>query len=277
MIKPSPKAPFSVLMSVYKKEQASFLKASLDSVFAQTLCADEVVLIKDGPLTPELDAIISDMQRQHSELRVVAYAENRGLGHCLNDGLQLCKHDIVARMDTDDICMPQRFEQQYAFLQSHPDYALVGAWIDEFIDSPNQCRATRKVPETASEIMRYAKSRCPFNHPTVMYRKQAVLDAEGYLVEYFPEDYFLWIRMLMNGAKCYNIQHSLLWFRYSPETVARRGGWRYAKDEVVVQINIHRLGFTSLPQMLKNMTIRFITRIMPMKIRVFIYSLIRKV
>ena len=217
------------------------------------------------------------MQRQHSELRVVAYAENRGLGHCLNDGLQLCKHDIVARMDTDDICMPQRFEQQYAFLQSHPDYALVGAWIDEFIDSPNQCRATRKVPETASEIVRYAKSRCPFNHPTVMYRKQAVLDAEGYLVEYFPEDYFLWIRMLMNGAKCYNIQHSLLWFRYSPDTVARRGGWRYAKDEVVVQINIHRLGFTSLPQMLKNMIIRFTTRIMPMKIRVFIYSLIRKV
>ena len=110
-----------------------------------------------------------------------------------------------------------------------------------------------------------------------MYRKQAVLDAEGYLVEYFPEDYFLWIRMLMNGAKCYNIQHSLLWFRYSPDTVARRGGWRYAKDEVVVQINIHRLGFTSLPQMLKNMIIRFTTRIMPMKIRVFIYNLIRKV
>ena len=277
MSNPTAKAPFSVLMSVYRKEQAPFLKASLDSVFAQTLCPDEVVLIKDGPLTPELEAVIAAMQRRHSELRVVPYAVNRGLGQCLNDGLRLCRNDIVARMDTDDVCKEQRFEQEYAFLQEHPDYALVGSWIDEFVGSPGQCRATRKVPERPADIVRYARSRCPFNHPTVMYRKQAVLDAKGYLVEYFPEDYFLWIRMLMNGAKCYNIQQSLLWFRYSPETVARRGGWKYAKDEVVVQRDIYRMGFISLPQMLKNMAIRFTTRIMPMRIRIFIYRLIRKV
>lgn len=272
-----PKAPISVLMSVYSKEQPDFLVASIDSVFAQTMQPDEVLLIKDGPLTPQLDSTIAKLQRQYAALRVVAYDTNRGLGQCLNDGLELCRNDIVARMDTDDVCKPDRFEKEYVFLTAHPDYDLVGSWIDEFVDNPGHSIATRKVPEQPRQIIQYAKSRCPFNHPTVMYRRQAVLRAKGYLVEYFPEDYFLWIRMLMQGSRCYNIQQSLLWFRYSPETVVRRGGWKYAKDEVAIQYRIHHMGFISLPCMLKNMTIRFTTRIMPVKIRIWIYEMIRKV
>ena len=266
----------SVLISVYAKENPAFLRKSLESVFSQTCRASEVILIKDGPLTAELDAVIDSFAEQYRELRVVAFAENRGLGHCLNDGLQMCSYDIIARMDTDDICKPHRFEKEYDFLQTHSDIDLVGSWIDEFTETPDDARSVRTVPETPEEILRYARKRCPVNHPTVMYRKKAVLDAEGYLTAYFPEDYFLWIRMLMNGSRFYNFQESLLWFRYSVDTIMRRGGWKYAKDELIVQRNIYRMGFISFPTFVQNVLIRFTTRIVPAKIRLMIYRKIRK-
>ena len=270
-------ADFSVLMSVYKGEKAEYLEMSLNSVFSQTLRSSEVILIKDGPLTPELEYIINSFEEKYTEIRVLPFQKNRGLGKCLNDGLRVCTYDIVARMDTDDIARPERFEIEYNFLKEHPEYDLVGSWIEEFVSTPNEVISLRKVPQQSDDIYNYAKRRCPVNHPTVMYRKSAVLKAGGYLEKYFPEDYFLWIRMLMQGSKFYNISRPLLWFRYSPETVKKRGGWRYAKDELRIQLDIYRLGFISFPVMLGNMIIRFMTRITPYGIRKSIYRLIRKI
>lgn len=271
-----PKAPISVLMSVYYKEKAEYLKESLISVFNQTLLAAEVILIKDGPLTDELDLIIEKFAHTYKELRVISFPQNRGLGKCLNDGLRLCSYDIIARMDSDDISKPKRFEEEYTFLSNNPDYGIVGSWVDEFITTTDDVIAVRKVPQKSNDIYRYAKHRCPVNHPTVMFRKNAVLSAGGYLEKYFPEDYFLWIRMLMNGTKFYNIDKSLLWFRYSPSTIKRRGGWKYAKDEFMTQYNIYKLGFISLPIMAENVAIRFSTRVMPYSIRKWVYKIIRK-
>lgn len=269
-------ADFSVLMSVYKKENPAFLRDSLTSVFNQTLTAKEVILIKDGPITDELDSVISQFEQKQKELRIIPFEKNRGLGKCLNDGIKLCSYEIIARMDTDDIAKPERFEEEYNFLYTHPEYDIVGSWIDEFISTPDNIIAQRKVPQWHKDIYEYAKRRCPINHPTVMYRKKAVLAAGGYLEKYFPEDYFLWIRMLMSGAKFYNINKSLLWFRYSPDTIRKRGGWKYAKDEVIVQHNIYKLGFISIPVMIENIAIRFSTRILPYPIRKLIYKAIRK-
>ncbi len=266
----------SVLMSVYCKEDARFLRASLESVFSQTWRAREVLLLKDGPLTAALDAVVDEFASRYSELRVVGFAENRGLGHCLNDGLQLCSYDIIARMDSDDVCMAQRFEKEYQYLLDHADCDLVGSWVDEFSVSTDVVDSVRRVPEDADAILRYARSRCPVNHPTVMYRKQAVVAAGGYLTEYFPEDYFLWIRMLMRGSRFYNFQESLVWFRYSLDTVVRRGGWRYAVDELKVQRNIYRLGFISFPRFVLNVLIRFTTRILPARLRRLVYKRMRK-
>ncbi|MBR3445410.1 MAG: glycosyltransferase [Prevotella sp.] len=265
----------SVLISVYAKEHPEYLSASLESVFSQSWRAKEVLLIKDGPLTPELDSVIMSFTDKYPELRVVAFKKNRGLGYCLNDGLDMCSYDIVARMDSDDICKSNRFEREYTFLSTHPDYALVGSWIDEFTNVPGDSVSVREVPETPDEILRYAHHRCPVNHPTVMFRKAAVMDVGGYLTAYFPEDYFLWIRMLMAGYKFYNLQESLLWFRYSINTINRRGGWKYAKDEVVVQHNIYKMGFITFPEFLVNVAIRFTTRIVPARVRVAIYKKIR--
>lgn len=268
---------FSVLLSIYYKEHPAHLRLALDSVFSQTVRADEVVLVEDGQLTPKLDAVIEEYQEQYPELKVVKFEQNRGLGFALNDGLQHCSYDIVARMDTDDIAKPERFEKQIKVLEEHSEIDLVTAWIEEFVDSPKNITAMRTLPETPEELYNYGKSRCPANHPVTMYRKQAVMEAGGYQTALFPEDYFLWIKMLLNSSKFYCIQESLLFFRYSPETIAKRGGWKYAMDELKIQWNIFKTGYVSFPRYLYNSMAKFTVRIMPLSIRRYIYQrLLRK-
>ena len=269
--------PFSVLISLYYKEKPQYLRLSLNAVFNQNLSATEVVLVKDGVLTPELDSVIEEYVQKYSELKVVSYEENRGLGYALNYGMQYCSYDIVARMDADDIAKPDRFEKQIKVLEEHPEIGLVTAWVEEFVGTTDHITAKRTLPETPEELYEYGKSRCPANHPVTMYRKQAVFDAGGYQTELFPEDYFLWIKMLMNGVKFYCLQESLLYFRYSPETIAKRGGWKYAIDELKIQKNIYKTGYISFPRYLFNSVSKFTVRVLPLKLRTWVYlHLLRK-
>lgn len=263
---------FSVLLSLYAKESPTFLASSLDSIFHQTLLPTEIILVKDGPLTAELDAIVSDYAVRYPVLKVVALPQNQGLGRALNEGLKHCSYDIVARMDTDDISKPDRFEKQIAVFRKHPELDLVGAWIDEFEEDIHHVISTRKLPERHEDVMSYATRRNPVNHPVVMFRKSAVLAAGGY--QHFPlfEDYFLWVRMLKNGAKFYNIQESLLYFRTSPNMFKRRGGWKYAMDEVRFQNVMRKMKMITWGRFLMNVAIRFPVRIMPNKLREVIYK-----
>ena len=268
---------FSVLLSLYYKETPQYLRLSFDSIFNQTVRATEVVLVKDGKLTEELDSIIQEYVEQYPELKVVSYEKNRGLGYALNYGMQYCSYDIVARMDADDIAKPDRFEKQIKVLEEHPEIGLVTAWVEEFVGTTDHITAKRTLPETPEELYEYGKSRCPANHPVTMYRKQAVLDAGGYQTELFPEDYFLWIKMLMNGVKFYCLQESLLYFRYSPETIAKRGGLRYAIDELKIQKNIYRTGYISFSRYIFNSVSKFTVRVLPLKLRAWVYlHLLRK-
>jgi glycosyltransferase involved in cell wall biosynthesis len=263
--------PFSVLMSLYSKERPKFLCVSLESVFAQTLRADEVVLVLDGPITEELQSVVTSYATKYPELRVVPIAKNGGLGKALNEGLKQCSYELVARMDTDDICKPTRFEKQVQYMEHHPEVSVVGAWIDEFIDRKDEITSVRTLPETQAEIINFARGRNPMNHPVVMFRKSAVLAVGSYL--HFPlfEDYYLWARMLVKGYQFYNIQESLLWFRSSPDMFKRRGGWKYAMDEVRFQKELKKLGLLSTLQSYKNIVIRFGIRILPNSVRAFIY------
>lgn len=268
---------YSVLLSLYYKEKPEYLRESLDSVFSQTYVSDDVVLVEDGKVGDALESVVKEYEDRYPQLHVVRFEKNRGLGHALNDGLKECKHDIVARMDTDDICKPERMAKQVSFLEEHREIGMVSSWIDEFILDKNHVTSIRKLPETPKEVLAYAKKRCPVNHPAVMYRKSEVLAVGGYQTLYFPEDYFLWIKMLMNGCQVYNFQESLLWFRYDPNTFKRRGGWKYAIDEVITQYNILRMGFISIPRFVVNVGIRFTARIMPNWLRSLIYTkLLRK-
>lgn len=263
---------FSVLLSLYNREQPAYLRQSLDSIFLQSLPPNEVVLVLDGPLTAELDAVVKEYAVKHHEMVVVPLPENKGLGIALNEGLRHCSYDLVARMDTDDICKPERFNKQVAFMNEHPDIAVCGAWIDEFIESPEQVISTRKLPQDKETLQEFAKARSPMNHPVVMFRRSAVEAVGGY--QHFPlfEDYWLWARLMVEGYKFYNIQESLLWFRSSPNTFRRRGGWNYACTEAKLLQSLHRIGLITSRQMIKNMIPRFIVRIMPNCIRGLIYK-----
>lgn len=269
--------PFSVLLSLYKKENPKYLKEALDSIFCQTVRSDDVVLVEDGLLPDNLEVVVRDYERQYHELHVVRFEQNRGLGVALNEGMRYCKHDIIARGDTDDINHPDRFERELKILLEHPEYDLISAWIDEFVDNPKQIHSQRRLPEKPEDIYKYGKHRCPVNHPVAMYRKKAVEKVGGYQTDLFPEDYYLWMKMLKAGSKFYNIQDSLLSFRYNPQTIKKRGGWRYAVDEAKTQWKAyHQLHYLSIADFCFNVSIRFTTRIFPNKLRQFIYAIIRK-
>ena len=262
----------SVLLSVYNKENPNYLVKSLDSIFSQTQSPVEVILVKDGPLNNELDGIIDLYVSQYPNLKVFPLVTNQGLGKALNEGLKHCSYDIVARMDTDDIAKPDRFEKQIRVFQEHPELDVVGAWIDEFEETTSNIISTRKLPEVHDDICQFAKKRNPENHPVIMFRKQAVLAAGGY--QHFPlfEDYYLWIRMLQNGAKFYNIQESLLYFRFSPAMFKRRGGLKYVTTELRFQNQLRNLGFITSSEYLYNVFIRVITRMMPNTLRAVLYK-----
>ena len=263
---------FSLLISVYKGEKAEFLTMCFDSIYQQTLLPTEIVLVEDGPLTPSLYAAIKKEEERFPNIKRLVLSENSGLGIALNKGMEACSYDIIARMDTDDICMPERFSTQIDFMESHPEVDVLGAWITEFYNEPSNVITIRNVPEKHNDIFKFGKRRNPINHPVVMFRKQAVLKAGGY--QPFPlfEDYYLWARMLAQGFHFHNLQQSLLLFRSSPEMVRRRGGLTYASNEIQLQKKLHEIGYISSIAMIRNICQRYIVRLVPNWIRSLIYK-----
>ena len=254
---------FSVLTSVYKKEQPQYLQESLDSIFGQTLPPTEVVMVCDGPLTDELDQVIERYAQQHAEMKVIRLPQNGGLGNALREGIKHCKYEAIARMDTDDISMPDRFETQIKYMEEHPETDVLGSWIDEFIGSPSNIVSTRKLPEHHDKIREFAKKRNPINHPTVVFRRTAVEKAGNYRHFLLFEDYDLWVRMILNGAKFHNIQRSLLYFRMSNDFFYRRGGQSYLHSEIELQRLFHQSHFITWGRMVKNILIRTTMRWIP--------------
>lgn len=263
---------FSVLISVYYKELPSNLIDCLDSVFRQSFLPQEVILVKDGTLTKDLDSIIEFYSLKTDLLKIISLPRNVGLGNALNEGLKYCSFDLVARMDSDDISKYDRFEKQIKIFQTYPNIDLVGSWINEFEGNISNVISTRKLPEIQDDIYRFAKKRCPVNHPVVMFKKQSVLNVGGYI--HFPlfEDYYLWVRMLLNGSQFYNCQESLLYFRLSSDMYKRRGGFVYACNEIKLQLCFFDLGFISVVELIRNILIRFILRLLPNKLRAFLYK-----
>ena len=264
---------YSVLMSVYHKEKPEYLKQAIESIQAQALLTDDFVLVCDGPLNDALDGVIfAKQQEMGTVLNVVRLAKNGGLGNALNEGIKYCKNELIARMDSDDIAYPDRCEKQLSVFDEHPEVGICSGIVEEFTTDPNTVDAKRVPPETNVEIVEFAKKRNPENHPVIMFRKQAVLAAGGY--QHFPlfEDYYLWIRMLQNGAKFYNIQESLLYFRFSPAMFKRRGGLKYVTTELRFQNQLRNLGFITSSEYLYNVFIRVITRMMPNSLRAILYK-----
>jgi len=223
---------YSVLMSVYDKEKPEFLQASIDSMLSQTVPSNDFVIVCDGPLTFKLDMVLGKYSEQYPQINIVRLTENKGLGDALNEGMKHCKNELIARMDSDDISRPNRCKLQLETFAGDESVDIVSGTVAECTMDMEKTGKFKKLPCGHAEILRYAKKRNPFNHPCVMYKKTAVLSAGGYQSFYLLEDYFLWIRMLMNDAKGYNIDLPLLDMRAGADMYRRRGGGKYLQSAV---------------------------------------------
>lgn len=265
---------YSVLMSVYIKEKPENLKASISSIFEQTMQTDDFVIVCDGPLTDELNNVIKETQDFHSTImKIIRLPQNVGLGKALNIGVKHCKNEIIARMDSDDISRPERCEKEFEIINRY-NLDIVSATVEEFENNPIKAISKRVVPETQEKILAFAKKRCPFNHPCVMYRKVAVEKAGGYIELYCQEDYFLWVRMLLNGCKGYNIQEPLLWMRAGNGMYKRRSGIRYAKSQVTLFKFMWDKNFISTSQFVTSCIIRICSSLAPNWMRKLAYQMI---
>lgn len=216
---------FSVLMSVYYKEEPEYFKNALKSILIdQIRKPDEFVLICDGPLTDELNQIISRCKMKFPKIfKVYRLKENKGLGKALKAGLFKCSYDIVARADSDDICSPERFQVQLAFLEHYKDIAVISSYIDEFYDDWRKPCRYKEVPLIHEEIVKMAKYRNPINHMAVMFRKNAIVSIGSYRHVPYIEDYDLWIRGIVKGYRFANINQYLVHARIGNGMVKRRG------------------------------------------------------
>lgn len=240
---------YTVLMSVYKKERPQWLKISIESMLNQTVRAKEFIIIKDGPLTDELDEVIDQFVRQEPDLfRIIALEKNVGLGPALAIGIEESKTELIARMDSDDYSVPERIEKQLEKFSKDPDLEMVGTFEVEFMVEQDNVIAVHKVPESDEEIKQFMRKRCALLHPTVMYKRSAVLRSGNYRSVLLYEDYDLFLRMVLeNNVKSYNIQENLYYIRISDEFFKRRGGLKYLKTVMSFKWKQFRKGNMKFP------------------------------
>jgi len=267
---------FSVLMSLYYKEKAEYFDKCMESIWdEQTVKPNEIILVEDGKLTDELYEVIEKWKEKLGDsFKTIPLEQNVGLGDALNIGLQNCSYEMVARMDTDDISLSNRFEKQLKIFEDS-DIDVCGSWVSEFDNNENEIISYRKIPKNHNEIIKFAKKRNPLNHPSVMYKKSIVENAGGYKKMMWFEDYYLWIRMMLNGAKFFNIQEPLVNMRAGYGQLERRSGFKYAIEEYKFQKAIFYLGFISKREFIKNIAIRFLSRILPKFVVKMLYKILR--
>ena len=228
---------FSVVTSVYKNDKPAFVRIALDSMLVyQTIKPAEIVMVQDGPVSDELCALLTEYERRYAGvMNVIRLEKNGGLGNALQLGVNAAKYEIIARMDSDDICLPERFEKQLYYMEHHPEIAIVGGQIEEFIDTVDNVVGKRVVPCENDEIKMYIKSRCPFNHVSVMFRKHNILKVGNYQDWFWNEDYYLWIRLALAGYSMANLKDTLVKVRVGRDMYARRGGLKYYNSEKGIQ------------------------------------------
>ncbi len=236
---------YSVLMTIYKKDKEDYFALALDSMLNQTYKPDEIVLVKDGEITAELQKIIDERTELGVPIVQVQLPQNLGLGLALNEGIKVVKNDLIARMDSDDYSMPERCELQVAEFERHPDLDIIGSPVLEFVGTIDNIIGERNVPITNEAIYKFAKRRDPFNHPTVMYRKNAVQSVGGYSDYRKNQDTDLWIKMLLNNAVCMNLTTPVFRFRFDEGTLKKRKTWLNTKLLIDIRLNAWKKGFCS--------------------------------
>lgn len=263
---------FSVLISIYYKENPQWFREALNCVFAQSVQPTEIVLVEDGPLTSELYAVIDEFREKYPIFKIVKNEVNLGLGLALARGVEAASNEIIARMDTDDLLPADRFEKQ--LLKMEEGYDVVSCMSMAFHDTIDNVIAVKKRPEYHDDIVKLAHKRSPVCHAACFMRKSKVLEAGNYVHRQYYEDYNLWVRMIMTGSKFYNIQEILYYVRTDERQVQRRGGFQYLKTELKYLYEFYSIGFYSFKDLVINSLIRAVARLTPTFIRAKVFQFI---
>ena len=239
---------YTVLMSVYYKEKPEYLSLSIESMLNQTVKPDEFIIVKDGPLTMELDEVINNFVTAYPKtFNIIVNETNLGLGPALAKGIENSKNELIARMDSDDYVVSTRCERQLEKFREDPKLGMVGSYEAEFVDDIDNVISIHRVPSENDEIERFMHRRCSVLHPTVMYKKSAVLKSGNYQPVLLYEDYDLLARMVLEyHIKSYNIPEPLYYIRTSEDFFKRRGGIKYAKTVLKFKWGQYRKGYMSL-------------------------------
>jgi glycosyltransferase involved in cell wall biosynthesis len=256
---------FTVALCVYIKDNPKYFKEALESIVNQTKLPSQVVIVVDGEINKLLSDVIEAMKKVFIKLHIdcdIEYLPNNvGHGKARRLSIEKAKYQLIALMDADDISRSYRFQKQLEAFKNNPMLSIVGGQIAEIQHNTKKEIGKRVVPQTDAEIKHYIKSRCPFNQMTVMFKKDAVLEAGNYQDFFHNEDYYLWIRMYLKGFSFYNLEDVLVDVRVNEEFYARRGGWRYFMSEYKILHIMYKNGIISLPKYLFNVTIRFVLQV----------------
>ena len=267
---------FSVLLSVYGKDNASFFKEALLSVSKdQTVKPAQIVVVEDGPVPADIEHAIEDAVKvsPECEFTVIRKPQNAGLAAALNTGLKACKYEWVARMDSDDISLPNRFETQLAYIENHPQVDVIGGSIAEFTNTPGDMQSERHVGLDMKAIRKMAKTRTPMNHVSVMFKKSVVEKAGGYCENFGKlEDYKLWVDLLGHHAVLANVDDVLVYVRTGNGFITRRSNRREIVDWDMLQSYLLGLGIINRFEALKNRLYIRAFIYMPGFLKVFLYK-----
>ncbi|NTQ65428.1 sugar transferase [Enterococcus faecium] len=259
---------YSVLMSLYKKENPEYLKLSIDSMLNQTVVPDEIIIVEDGSLTNELYSVLDEYPMLHR----IKNKTTLGLGLALNIGLKECRNELIARMDTDDYSKSDRCEKQLSKFAEKPYLTIVGSHIDEFVGDISNVVSQRIVPTTSEEIYHFSKKRSAFNHPSVMYSKTAVLANNGYADLKRNQDVDLFGRMQFEGYKAENIDEALLWFRNSDDLAKRRKSWENTWSYIITIRKFWKMGYSSLTDYAIVFVAQIAIYLIPIKFQNIVYK-----
>lgn len=270
---------YSVLMPLWYLEKKEYIHQSLESVLQQTIPPSEIVLVVDHPLLPETEEFLIEIQNQYPDipLRKIENFDlfGKGLGAVLGFGVFQCQYDFIARMDTDDICFPDRCEKELEILRKYPSVAIVGGGLEKFTVIPEQVDGYRFPPEKGKHLIQYSKYRNPFNHPTVMFRKQVILQVGNYSPLKECEDYELWYRVLKNGYQGYNLQFPVLHYRAGTDMLKRRKNKQFFHQSVQLVLEMKRDRYINWLEMITALGMQTIRFYAPFGLNKIVYKYVR--
>ncbi len=267
----------NVLMSTHKGENGHNLAEALESLYAQTVTPDRIVLVLDGYVGQDQHDVISfyGADRRGPDLTIVALPSNSGLAHALNAGLAYCDGDFVMRMDSDDICMPDRLALQLAYIKEHPETDLISSWASEFtVGEPTE---KMKVSPTEHDALAMAlRWRNVIAHSAILIRTSTLTRVGGYRADFgLLEDYDLWVRLMTKGARFHVLPKVLLRIRTSLAQRGRRGNLAYLRNEIRFRSECLRIGFLTRSQFIATLGLYAMFRLAGPMLRNQFYALAR--